>query len=254
MDVLKNLRANLSLPKVLKGLACFFPSLYLTAYVNANLYRPNSFWWRLPVFGCFYAGCWFVLRAARRMFQSDQPVKTVLLSVVVALVILDGFRGFFFPVQQEVTLSLSAVTAGEICLCDVIVDGENIPIAQVQVIENSAWLYREQYDNFVVWPLENGTENYLTMRFDAEEVRLGFPYTPYAGSVSIKSSAGSGSTWDLRCPEGEEVKYADIPFDCRRTYSPLELVLYLPGILSIISFLFLFFLYAARYGWQKIRL
>lgn len=58
---------------------------------------------------------------------------------------------------------------------------------------------------------------------------LGLPYTPYAGSVSIKSSADDGGTWDLRYYEEEEVRYAKVSF-------------------------FLFFLYAVRYGWQKIRI
>ena len=101
--------------------------------------------------------------------------------------------------------------------------------------ENSGWSYREQWDNFMIWPEEDGIENRLTLRFWANEIHLGFPYTPYAGSVTIVSSAGKdGSTWDLRCPERkkwEAVQYADFSFDSHHVYSPLELLLYGAGIL-----------------------
>ncbi len=121
-------------------------------------------------------------------------------------------------------------------------------------MENSGWLYREEYDNFMIWPEEDGVENRLTMRFIAKEVHLGFPFTPYAGSVTIVSSVGEKVTWSLHCSEREEgelVEYADFPMDCHRVYSPLEFLMYSAGSLLIICFFCLIILYAVGFTWRK---
>lgn len=245
MDMLKKLSGSLTLSKTLRILACILSSFYLTVFVDQHMLNPV--WLCLPIFAVFLTASVFLSCTAVRLFKATLKPWMVLLSIAVAILILIGCRDFFFPSRQKVYLSLTAETTGEICLCDVIVDGENIPVRRAKVVENSGWLYRGQWDNFMIWPEEDGTENSLIMCFLAEEVRLGFPYTPYAGSVAIESSAGEGGIWDLRCPEwaeGEEVEYADLSFDCRRVFSPLDLLLYGSGILIIIVFLCLIFFYA----------
>lgn len=197
------------------------------------------------MFGCFLTICSVFSHIASRLFKSALPRKSVLLAIASSILILIGYWDILFPSARKTFISLSAETAGEICLCDVVVDGKNIPIAQVKVAENTGWLYREQYDNFMIWPKEDGDENCLTICLFASEIRLGFPFTPYAGSVTITSSAGDSETWDLSCPErpeGQPVEYADIPIDCRYVCTPLEFVLYGAGILSIIGFLCLILL------------
>ncbi len=256
MSALKKLLADPVRAKVLKGAACVLAGLCLTAYVD-NLYPLNFIWLRLAAFGCALAVCGTLLYFAGRIFKSAPAPWVALLSAAAAILILAGCRTAFFPPQRETYITLVAKTAGEICLCDVVVDGENIPVAQAEVVENSGWLYREEYDNFMIWPEEDGAANRLTMRFAAQQVRLGFPYTPYAGSVSIESSAGSGGTWDLRCPEwgeGEAVEYADIPVDCRRAYSPLELLVYGAGLLPVLGAACLILFHATGLAWQRSRL
>lgn len=191
-----------------------------------------------------------------RIFKFTLPIKTVFLAIGAAILILIVFWDSFFSPTQEMYVTVTAETAGEICLCDVVVDGQNIPIFQVEVVENSGWVYREEYDNFMIWPEEDGVENYLTMRFIAKEVHLGFPFTPYAGSVTIAPSIGDGGTWNLRCGErieGEPVEYADFPIDCRRIYLPWELMVYGAAILLAVSFLCLFSLYAADLVKKKVK-
>ncbi len=161
----------------------------------------------------------------------------------------------YFSRLSGIYISLTAETAGEICLCDVVVDGENIPVAEACVVENSGWLYREQWDNFMIWPEEDGIENRLTLHFWANEVHLGFSYTPYAGGVTITSSTEKdGGTWDLHCPEwkeGDAVQYADFSFDSHYTYSSLALLLYGTGLLPLISLVCLILFYAADLVWKK---
>lgn len=251
MSWLQNLFANLTPVKILKGLACVISSLSLTGYID--LYTLNSVWSRLLVFCCcilVWGLLWWIIN---RLSEAVLSLKTVLLAIAAAFLIMIGYRDLFFSSTQETFISLTSETAGEICLCDVVVDGENIPIFQTEVVENNGWLYGEQYDNFRIWPKEDGVENRLTMRFLAKEVHLGFPYTPYAGSVTITSSTGSSETWDLRCPEweeGEAVKYADFPIDCRHVYTPLGYLLYGIGFLVTLSGLCLLMLLA----WMKFRL
>lgn len=238
MDTFKKLSAGLKSLRTLKVLACIFSSLYLTAYID--LYMLRSTWMCLPVFWVILA-VFMLLSLSRRtdrLFGFILRPQTAQLSIVAAVLLLAGCRNIF-PPKSEIYISLVAETSGEICLCDVVVDGENIPVGQAEVIENSGWLYREQWDNFMIWPEEDGIDNCLTMRFYGKEIHLGFPYTPYAGSVTIEPSFGDGDTWDLHCPErteGEEVEYADLCFDSR-VYSPLEVFLYGLGILSLITLL-----------------
>ena len=167
---------NLTPSKVLKGMAFILFSLYLTILVD--MYMLNSIWSNLLIFGAFLAVSGISSYIIGRLFKFIRLSGRVLLAVDVAMFILIGYWESFFPPAQEVFISLVAETAGEICLCDVVVDGQNIPISQVEIVDNSGWLYRGEYDNFMTWPEEDGTENHLTMRFIATEVHLGFPYTP----------------------------------------------------------------------------
>lgn len=233
-ETFKKLSAGLVSPKAMQVLVCIFSSLYLTAY--ADVYVLESAWPCLIVFGGSLTVFGILTYAAGRFFRLTLRLDSMLLSLAAAALILAGCKNILFP--PSIYISLTAETAGEICLCDVVVDGENIPVGQAEVVENSGWLYREQTDNFMVWPEEDGTENRLTLHFSGTEVHLGFPYTPYAGSVAIESSAEGGGTWDLRCPEwakGEAVQYADLLFSL--SYSLWELLVYGIGILSIFAFL-----------------
>lgn len=251
MNAFKNLFTAIISSKTLNVLTCIFSSLYLTAYIDS--YTLRFTWSRLLMFGCIFTVCVVVSFTVRRFIRPFSLI-TVLMSIIVAILILIRYEDIFFPSIQETFVTLTAETVGEICLCDVVVDGKNIPVGQAQVVENSGWLYREKYDNFMIWPEEDGVDNHLTMRFFANKVHLGFPYTPYAGIVTIMSSAGNHDTLDLRCPElseGESVTYADFPMDCQRVYSPLEQLLYGIGILSIISFLCSFLIHAAGLVWQR---
>ncbi len=253
MSILKKLFVNLIPPKVLIILADVFFSFCTTVYVtNVYILRPiySSF-----IFMGIFAIQGIILYAIGRTLKSTPSPQVILLSAATAVLVIVVCRNVFFPTRQETYISLTAEAAGEICLCDLVIDGENIPVAEAYVVENSGWLYREQWDNFMIWTEEDGVENRLTLRFVADEVRLAFPYTPYAGSVTIVSSAGrDGGTWDLRCPEwkeGEAVQYADFSFDCHKIYSPLELLLYGAGILPLLFFVSLFPLYAADLAWKK---
>lgn len=251
MNTFKNLFTAMTSSKILNVLACIFSSLYLTSYIDSCILRFT--WSRLIMFGCIFTVCVIISRVVRRFFRPFSPI-TVLFAFIAAVLILIRYEDIFFPSIQETFVTLTAETAGEICLCDVVVDGENILVGQAQVVENSGWSYREKYDNFMIWPEEDGVDNHLTLRFFANEVHLGFPYTPYAGSVTIMSSTGNHDTLGLRCPElseGESVTYADFPVDCQRVYSPLEKLLYGTGILSIIGFLFSFLIHAAVLAWQR---
>lgn len=253
MRIFHNLFEHLTFPRLWKGLACVFSSLALTAY--ADLFALNTVWTRLLVFIWIFAACLAFTYGAGRLFKSAPPPKMVLQAAAASALALALLQGVLFPhTAQEVLITLVSKTAGEICLCDLVIDGINCPLAEADVVDNSGWLYREQYDNFMIWPEEDGAENHLTMRFFAEEVRVGFPYTPYAGSVAIQSSAGGGETLDLRCPEweaGEEVQYADIPIDCRRTYAPLERICCNAGLFLVLTSVFLILRYAAGLAWGK---
>lgn len=245
MKIFHSLLPKLASSTQWRRLACVVSSLALAAYVD--LFVLNSFWTRLLLFVCAFVACEVFTYGASRLFKSAPSPKMVLEAIAAAALTLAVFQGIIFPSTQEVFITLISETAGEICLCDLVIDGENCPIADAEVTDNSGWLYRRQYDNFMIWPEEDGADNHLTMRFFANEVHVGFPYTPYAGSVTIQSSTGTAETLDLRCPEweeGEAVQYADVPIDCRRVYPPMALIGCNAGFLLILSSLFLTVRYA----------
>lgn len=236
-----------------RGLASGLFALTVTAY--ADLFALNAVWTRLLVFACGFAAWWVFTYGAGRLFKSAPKAKTALLAAAAAALILALLQGVLFPrAAREVLITLVSETAGEICFCDLVIDGRERPVGEADVVENAGWQYREQYDNFVIQPEEDGVDNHLTMRFFAEEVRVGFPYTPYAGSVTIQSSAGSRETLDLRCPEwgeGEKVRYADVPIDCRRTYPPPAIIGFNAGFFLFLSFIFLVLRCAAGLAWGE---
>ena len=71
------------------------------------------------------------LHAVSRLPEFAPSLKILLLAIVTAVLILVSCRDVFIPSVQETFITLIAETASEICLCDVVVDGENIPVAQV---------------------------------------------------------------------------------------------------------------------------
>lgn len=251
MKIFHSLLPKLTPSTKWKGLACAVSSLALTAYVD--LFALNSLWTRLLLLACIFIVCEIFTYGIGRLFKSAPPPKMVLEAIAAAALALVVFQGILFPRSQEVFITLISETTGEVCLCDLVIDGENCPIADAEVVDNSGWLYREYYDNFVIWPEEDKTDNHLTMRFFAKEVHVGFPYTPYAGSVTIQSSTGTAETLDLRCPEweeGEAVRYADVPIDCCRAYPPMALIGCNVGFLLILSALFLPVRYAVGPVWE----
>lgn len=245
----KRRSTNLTWRKVLKGAAWILSSLCLTAYVNVFLHL-NSFWAYLLLFMGFFSAYGVLLVLAGHFFKSAPDPQLAFLAVSASVLILVQYSEVFFPPYCDKTLiSLSAETAGEICLCDVIADGETIPIYRVDVVENSGWQYREEYDNFVIWPEKDGVENRLTMRFFAEEIHLGFPCTPYAGSVTIESSNGYGNTFDLHA---DTVKFSDFSIGgLSGVYMPLSLLLHGIGILPAISLVCLLLLHSVHLAWKK---
>ena len=254
MKMCKKIFANMTPSKMLSILVCVLFSLCTTAYIT-YVHTSMPVWLCPFLFVGILAVYGIIMYAASRIFKSVPSPQMILLSIVTAILFIVVCRNIFFPAQQETYISLIAETAGEICLCDVIVDGECIPVSESCVVENSGWLYREQWDNFMIWPERDGIENRLTLRFVANEVHLRFPYTPYAGSVTIMSSAGKDNgTWNLRCPEWEDedaVQYADFSIDCHHVYSSRSLLLNAAGILPLLSFVCLILFYAAGLTWKK---
>lgn len=255
MNTVKKCLQNLTSPRMLIIGGILF-SFCTTAYVTKVYILKHIIWLRPLLFLGIFIIYRAILYAAGRIFKSAPSLRMILLSIAAAVLIIVVCRNVFFPTRLETYISLSAETAGEICLCDVVVDGENIPVAEAYVVENIGWLYRGEWDNFMIWPEKDGVKNRLTLCFVAKEVHLGFPYTPYAGSITIVSSAGRDSgTWNLRCPdweEGEAVQYADLSFDCKYVYSPLELLLYGAGILPLLGFICLILIYVVGLVLEKV--
>lgn len=130
-DILKKLSAGLVSPKAMRVLACIFSSLYLTVY--AELYVLDSAWQSLVVFGGSLVLFGILSCVIGRFFRRTLRPASVLLSIAAAALILARCKNIYFP--PDMYISLTAETAGEICLCDVVMDGENIPVGRVEVVE-----------------------------------------------------------------------------------------------------------------------
>ena len=139
MNMLKKYLQNLTLPRMLIILACALFSLCTTAYVTKVYILKHMIWLCPLLFVGIFAVHRAILYAAVRIFKSAPSLQMILLSIAAAVLIIAACRNVFFPTRQETYISLCAETVGEICLCDVVVDGENIPVAEAYVVENTGW-------------------------------------------------------------------------------------------------------------------
>ena len=83
------------------------------------------------------------------------------LSAVIAAVILAVFQNVFLPTVRNNTITLQAGETGEVWLTNLEVDGESIPLSQLNISKNYNWEYSAANDDFVFYPNENWEENSL---------------------------------------------------------------------------------------------
>ena len=237
---------NLSAVKLLKCLAIVFASVYLTFLID--IYTLNTTVKRLFVFGYFLVICTVMMHLRGRFLKLVHPRRTVLLSAVAAILIFATCQGTFLPDGRDTLITLTAAADGEVWLADVVVDGEVVPLSQISVEANSGWLYNEEYDDYVFYPGEEGTENYLTLQFVAEDIKLDLAANPWSGSVSVTASTGVGSVLDLCSDEESRTSFS---VDCQHTYTPMERCVYGVGVVLVLGFLLSVLLSAASMIYRK---
>lgn len=218
--------------KELKYLATILAAVYLTFLTET--YIPDATQMRLPVFLSFLALCVALVYLKKRFFKKpEKPEKTALLSAAAALVLVVVCQNILLPRYEAITISLRAGSAGEVCFCDVLLDGQNIPISEIPVKENNGWLYREEYDNFVIYPQGDGAENCLTLEFPVKKVELVFVSAPWSGNVTVSTPA-SENLVELRADEDTRL---NLPINYGRAYTLFERLALSAGAAVILWFL-----------------
>lgn len=236
-------------------------SSYLTFLVDT--YTLNTPLKRLFVFSYFLVICtacrrlianYFRTRLKGHSFQKKWIKSKLLFSVAASTLVFATFQGQLLPHCQEVIIQLSATetNTGEIWLSEVVADGHEIPISQIYVVENSGWVYSEEYDDYVFYPSEDKEENHFTIKFVAEDISLRFAGNTWSGNVCVTDSLGGYSEYDLYTedPETERIVHNISSY---RNISMAAYIIYGLGAVMILSYSFsvVYNLLAIAYGTES---
>lgn len=180
------------------ALPILFASLYLTFFVDQ--FTLDTFGQRLLVFVyfCVMAVLAVILKRKKYVSNKKQIVSSLLLSAVIVAL----FWNTFIPTKTELPITLTALPSetggGEVWLTEMYIDGVWTPLSELQVSENSGWLYYEEYDDFVYYPPDGQTaENILNFSVVGREAELTFAYNSWSGAVAITDSTENGTTLNL---------------------------------------------------------
>lgn len=180
------------------ALPILFASLYLTFFVDQ--FTLDTFGQRLLVFVYFCVMTVLAVILKRKKFISNK--KQIVSSLLLSAVIVALFWNTFIPTKTELPITLTALPSetggGEVWLTELSIDGVWTPLSELQVSENSGWLYHEEYDDFIYYPPDGQTaENTLCFSVVGREAELTFAYNSWSGAVAITDSTENGTTLNL---------------------------------------------------------
>ena len=218
-----------------KIIAAILASVYLTFIVD--VYTLNTTLKRIFVFGYFLIICAIFVYLKERFIKRRSSMSVTVLATVIAAVILTVFQNVFLPTARNNTIILQAGETGEVWLTNLEVDGESIPLSQLNISKNYNWEYSAVNDDFVFYPNENWEENTLIFDIVGNKMTLSFAANTWSGSVNIIESAGELTTLALYS-ENTEYDRASFLVDASRTYNLRERCIYNVGAMLLLSFLF----------------
>ena len=186
---------NLAASKILQSISIIVASAYLTFVVD--VYTLNTVLKRIFVFGYFLIICLFFAYLQKRIIRKKLTVKAMILLVCIVGLILALFQSAFLPIARGGTIMLRAQMNGEIWLVNAEIDGQTVPLTQLEINENCGWEYNADYDDYVFYPYQNSADNYLSIHYPAESVHLYFAENPWSGSVFIADENGNETVLEL---------------------------------------------------------
>lgn len=196
---------NLAVSKILQGISIMLASAYLTFVVD--VYTLNTVLKRIFVFGYFLVICLFLVHLRKRIGYKKLTVKVMILSACIAGLILALFQSTFLPIARGGTIMLRSNMNGEIWLVNAEIDGQTVPMAQLEIDGNCGWEYNADYDDYVFYPYENSADNYLSIRYFAESIHLYFAKNPWSGSVFIADENGNEIVLELHDEYEQDDQY-----------------------------------------------
>ena len=183
-----NLDKKKSIKCLAKIIAAILASVYLTFIVD--VYTLNTTLKRIFVFGYFLIICAIFVYLKERFIKRRSSMSVTVLATVIAAVILTVFQNVFLPTARNNTIILQAGETGEVWLTNLEVDGESIPLSQLNISKNYNWEYSAVNDDFVFYPNENWEENTLIFDIVGNKMTLSFAANTWSGSVNIMVERG----------------------------------------------------------------
>ncbi len=180
---------------LLQTIAILLASVYLTFIVD--VYTLNTALKRIFVFVYFLALCMLFTYLKRKYVKGKISIQIAFGAAVIAVFILTAFQSKFLPEAQDGIVTLRAGMRGEVWLVEADINGKSIPVWQLEIDGNCGWEYSEQYDDYVFYPYENKSENYLRISYFAETVNLRFAANTWSGTVFITDEEGHETILEL---------------------------------------------------------
>ena len=224
---------TISVKSLLKAVSVILASFYLTFIVD--VYTLNTTLKRIFVFGYFLLICVIFVYLKERFIKRRNSIGVIAASAAIVVVILAVFQSTFLPVACSNTITLQAGETGEVWLTDVEIDGELVPVSQVQINDNYGWEYNAEYDDYVFYPKEDDTDNRLSFNCVAKEVKLLFAVNAWSGTVKISDGEKKQTVVDLYGENPEENRYS-FSFHTPRVYRLVERTVLNCGIFAILIF------------------
>jgi len=231
------LPASLSARKIVRAFSVCLTSIYLTFLVD--IYTLNTTTKRIFVFCYFVAVCLLLSFLKRRFVLEKRKIArrkfSRALTVFLSFCVLIGWQDFFLPCDTPVRLSIEADGTGEVWMTSVEVNGQEIPLENLQLIANVRWQYNSEYDDYVYYPDTLSPSNCLQIETAGQEVCLHFAKNSWSGSVLIQVEGQADVRMELytdRTEEDDSVYRGQIG----KNYSSWERVLLNFGVLGILAF------------------
>lgn len=223
--------------KIIAALLGFLACIYMTHVVNLYTLETKTEIIAVLSVLCILSG---VLIWLRGRFVPSRSRRLRLLSCGLAVLLLVLGQNVFLDQRQQVQITITAVgedgsrVEKEAWFSAIELDGRNISLADVDVVSNDDWVFRDEYGTYACYPTEEAQENHLTISVLAKKVTMQFERNDWSGRVAVQDPSGEVTYLDLNSPSMETVRHS---MDAERVY-PLWLRFLLnTGAFALLSFL-----------------
>ncbi len=138
-------------------------------------------------------------------------------------------------VQLSAVYDDSVSHGQELCLSNIVVSHEEVPISTLKIEKTQGWEYADDFDDYIFYPQERAADNILVLRIETPgDIELVFTKSIQSGSVKI-TTQGENAVIDLYSETTETDSY--IIEENNFTYAYWDKIIQWIGLFVLISIL-----------------